>query len=122
MTKGIHKQVVVLNEFENSLFEQAIFILRPEAARRHKGAEGVLKEAREVVSNYARKNGIPEGTKAAPRVSPAPVQAAQPVRLGIQSREGSRAEAERLKRRVFLLAGSAVFVLSGIAAFLLFFC
>jgi len=59
MIRGTHKQIVVLQEFENTLFEQAIFILKPDAIRDYKkNPEDVVREARKVVDTYAQRNGI----------------------------------------------------------------
>jgi len=55
--RGIHKQIVVLNEFENPLFEQAIFILRSDASKNaNRTSDNVLKEARSVVNGYIKRN------------------------------------------------------------------
>ena len=56
MVKGISKQVIVVHNPEEKLFDQAIFILRDDAV----GADGItdemlLKEARRIISNPAEK-------------------------------------------------------------------
>jgi fructoselysine-6-P-deglycase FrlB-like protein len=59
MIRGIHKQIVVLQELENSMFEQAIFILKPNALKGYKkNPDEVIKEARKVVDHYAQRNGV----------------------------------------------------------------
>lgn len=56
MVKGISKQVIVVHNPEEKLFDQAIFILRDDAV----GADGItdemlLKEARRIISDPAGK-------------------------------------------------------------------
>lgn len=59
MIRGTHKQIVVLQELENSMFEQAIFILKPDALKGYKkNPDEVVREARKVVEHYAERNGI----------------------------------------------------------------
>jgi hypothetical protein len=64
MIRGIHKQIVVLQELENSMFEQAIFILKPDALKGYKkNPDEVVKEARKVVEHYAERNGLAKAKK-----------------------------------------------------------
>ena len=50
MVKGITKQVIVVHSPEPKLFEQAIFILREDAAREGITDEMLLKEAKKAVN------------------------------------------------------------------------
>ena len=55
MVKGIQKRVIVLNMEREKIFEQAIFVVRPEAF----GGEGiseqeVLREAKRVAEEFTR--------------------------------------------------------------------
>lgn len=64
MIRGTHKQIVVLQEMENSMFEQAIFILKPDALKGYKkNPDEVVKEARKVVEHYAERSGIVKSKK-----------------------------------------------------------
>ena len=56
MIKGIHKQVVVVRDFNCDVFEQAIFVLKPETnGSTRKSSEKVMIEARKVVDNYLQR-------------------------------------------------------------------
>ncbi|MBQ3054976.1 MAG: translation initiation factor 2 [Oscillospiraceae bacterium] len=55
MVKGVSKQVVVVKPPQAGLFEEAIFILKEDAARRV-DAEELLKEACEVANRYVSQN------------------------------------------------------------------
>ena len=57
MVKGVQKHVIVLNMEREKLFEQAIFIVRPEAAGEYGVSEQeVLWEAKRVAEDFTRKN------------------------------------------------------------------
>ncbi len=56
MVKGVSRQVIVVHSPEPELFEQAIFILKDEAVGREGVTdEALLKEAKRLISNPARK-------------------------------------------------------------------
>ena len=49
MVKGISRQVIVVNSPDPKLFEQAIFILKEDAARNVVTEEALLKEAEQAI-------------------------------------------------------------------------
>ena len=53
MVKGISRRVVVVESPDQRLFEQAIFIVRNDAAGGGVTAEHLVEEARRVARNYA---------------------------------------------------------------------
>lgn len=54
MIKGVHKNVVFIQDLENEVFEQAIFILKPsQELRGHPTQENILQQAQQVLSDYA---------------------------------------------------------------------
>ena len=59
MVKGISKQVIVVPSPDPHLFEQAIFILREEAADKGVSAQEVVQEARRVADGYLRRSVRP---------------------------------------------------------------
>ncbi len=59
MVKGVSRQVIVVHSPEPELFEQAIFILKDEAVGREGVTdEALLKEAKRLISNPARKKRL----------------------------------------------------------------
>ena len=58
MVKGISKQVIVVQDPEPKLFEQAIFILKDEAVEQGVTEEALLKEAQQIVNRPARKRRL----------------------------------------------------------------
>ena len=53
MVKGISRRVVVVDSPDQRFFEQAIFILRSDAAGEGVSSREVVEEARRVARNYA---------------------------------------------------------------------
>ncbi|MBQ4052262.1 MAG: hypothetical protein IJD09_01250 [Clostridia bacterium] len=51
MIKGVGKQIVLLNNTESEIFEQAIFILRPEGKVPYKN---IVKECERMMNNHIR--------------------------------------------------------------------
>jgi len=59
MVKGMSRQVIVVDSPDSSLFEQAIFIIRKDAANRDGiTQERLIGEARRVAQGYCRSRGI----------------------------------------------------------------
>ena len=56
MVKGIARRVIVVKSPDPKLFEQAIFIMREDAAARGVSADQVLQEAQRVANGYIRRN------------------------------------------------------------------
>lgn len=57
MVKGISKRVVVLKMEKEKIFEEAIFIVRSDAfAESGYSREDILREAKRVAEDYAKKN------------------------------------------------------------------
>lgn len=54
MVKGVSRRVILVRSPDPKLFEQAIFIVREEAAGLGVSAEEVLAEARRVAGGYAK--------------------------------------------------------------------
>ncbi|MGI6039958.1 MAG: hypothetical protein GX257_04455 [Clostridiales bacterium] len=52
MVKGINKRVVVIRPSGKGIFEEAIFILRGDAAQTGCSADDILKEACSIANNY----------------------------------------------------------------------
>lgn len=53
MQKGRYKNVVYIDNFDNDLFEQAIFILKPQAIKNNRRSyDYALQEARKIVNSY----------------------------------------------------------------------
>ena len=52
MVKGINKRVVVIRPSGKGIFEEAIFILRGDAAQTRCSADDILKEACSIANNY----------------------------------------------------------------------
>lgn len=71
MIRGVYKNIVLLSDLENGMFEQAIFVLKPQTGKgAPRSSDEVLKEARRVVDNYVSRYGVMEYTpkKKKPRV------------------------------------------------------
>ena len=56
MVKGISRRVVVVDALDQRFFEQAIFIVRNDAAGEGVTARDLVEEARKVAKNYAGGN------------------------------------------------------------------
>lgn len=57
MVKGVSKRVVVLKMEKEKIFEEAIFIVRSDAfSERGYSKEDILREAKRVAQDYAKKN------------------------------------------------------------------
>lgn len=54
MVRGLSKRVIVLKMDDEALFEEAIFIVRSDA-QKGRNAEDVLREAKRVALEYARR-------------------------------------------------------------------
>ena len=55
MVKGVSKQVIVVQNPDKELFDQAIFILKDGAVRQGITEDALLKEARQVIQNPEKK-------------------------------------------------------------------
>ena len=56
MVKGVSRRVIIVKAPDPRLFEQAIFIVREDAATQGVSAEQVLSEAQRVADGYIRRN------------------------------------------------------------------
>lgn len=54
MVKGINRQVVVVKSPDQKLFEQAIFLLREDAAGEGVSSEQIIQQARQAADDYLR--------------------------------------------------------------------
>ena len=68
MVKGISRRVVVVESPDQRLFEQAIFIVRNDAAGKGVTSRELVEEARRVARDYA---GSARGTRRLRELSPA---------------------------------------------------
>lgn len=55
MVKGVSKQVIVVQSPDRELFDQAIFILKDNAAGKQVSEEDLLKEARQAIRDPEKK-------------------------------------------------------------------
>lgn len=66
MVKGVSRRVIIVKAPDPRLFEQAIFIVKEDAAAEGVTAEQVVAEAQRVADGYIRRNSSP--SKALPRI------------------------------------------------------
>ena len=59
MVKGVARQVILVRSPDRRLFEQAIFIVREQAALSGVGPDQILEEARRVADGYIRRTKGP---------------------------------------------------------------
>ncbi|MBQ3556871.1 MAG: translation initiation factor 2 [Oscillospiraceae bacterium] len=58
MVKGINRQVVVVKSPDPKLFEQAIFLLREDAAGDGVSPEQIIQQARQAADDYLRSHSV----------------------------------------------------------------
>ena len=58
MVKGINRQVVVVKSPDRKLFEQAIFLLREDAAGEGISPEQIIQQARQAADDYLRSHSV----------------------------------------------------------------
>lgn len=66
MVKGVSRRVIIVKAPDPRLFEQAIFIVKEDAAAEGVTAEQVVAEAQRVADGYVRRNSSP--SKGLPRI------------------------------------------------------
>lgn len=60
MVKGLSRRVVVVRSPDSSIFEEAIFIIKEDAADRGVTSDAILREAQAAANDYLRKNTGPK--------------------------------------------------------------
>ena len=58
MVKGINRQVVVVKSPDPKLFEQAIFLLREDAAGEGVSSEQIIRQAQQAADDYLRSHSV----------------------------------------------------------------
>lgn len=58
MVKGINRQVIVVKSPDPKLFEQAIFLLREDAAGNGVNPEQIIRQAQQAANDYLRRNSV----------------------------------------------------------------